>query len=108
MQIAALKERISLKGPVQSPPLRFQQRQAYGSQARLRAAATRWIGELTFGWLGRFRRLARDDERLGKSLETWHWLAAVALKSCVPKCITDSKEVFRGFSGVIAAFRRRF
>ena len=39
----------------------------------------RWVVERTFGWLGRFRRLARDYERLGKTLEAWHWLAAVIL-----------------------------
>ena len=39
----------------------------------------RWVVERTFGWLGRFRRLARDYERLSKTLEGWHWLAAVAL-----------------------------
>jgi transposase len=39
----------------------------------------RWVVERTFAWLGRFRRLARDYERLGKTLEGLHWLAAVAL-----------------------------
>jgi transposase len=39
----------------------------------------RWVVERTFGWLGRFRRLARDYERLTTTLEGWHWLAAVAL-----------------------------
>jgi transposase len=39
----------------------------------------RWVVERTFGWLGRFRRLARDYERLAKTLEAWHWLAFVAL-----------------------------
>ena len=39
----------------------------------------RWVVERTFGWLGRFRRLARDYERLGKTLEGLHWLAAVIL-----------------------------
>jgi transposase len=39
----------------------------------------RWVVERTFGWLGRFRRLARDYERLAKTLESWHWLAFVAL-----------------------------
>jgi hypothetical protein len=34
--------------------------------------------ERTFGWLGRFRRLARDYERLTITLEGWHWLAFVA------------------------------
>ena len=39
----------------------------------------RWVVERTFGWLGRFRRLARDYERLAKTLEGWHWVAALAL-----------------------------
>lgn len=39
----------------------------------------RWVVERTFGWLGRFRRLARDYERLAKMLEGWHWLAFLTL-----------------------------
>lgn len=39
----------------------------------------RWVVERTFGWLGRFRRLTRDYERLAKVLEGWHWLAFVTL-----------------------------
>lgn len=39
----------------------------------------RWVVERTFGWLGRFRRLARDYERLAKTLQAWHWVAALAL-----------------------------
>ena len=39
----------------------------------------RWVVERTFGWLGRFRRLARDYERLTKTLQAWHWVAALAL-----------------------------
>lgn len=39
----------------------------------------RWVVERTFGWLARFRRLARDYERLSKTLEGWHWLAALTL-----------------------------
>ena len=39
----------------------------------------RWVVERTFGWLGRFRRLARDYERLTKTLEGWHWVAALTL-----------------------------
>ena len=35
----------------------------------------RWVVERTFGWLGRFRRLARDYERLTETLAGWHWLA---------------------------------
>jgi transposase len=39
----------------------------------------RWVVERTFGWLGRFRRLARDYERLSSTLEGWHWLASLVL-----------------------------
>jgi transposase len=39
----------------------------------------RWVVERTFGWLGRFRRLARDYERLTTTLQGWHWVAALVL-----------------------------
>lgn len=39
----------------------------------------RWVVERTFGWLGRFRRLARDYERLAGMLAGWHWLAFLTL-----------------------------
>jgi transposase len=39
----------------------------------------RWVVERSFGWLGRFRRLARDYERLTVTLAGWHWLAFVSL-----------------------------
>ena len=39
----------------------------------------RWGVERTFGWLGRFRRLARDYERLAETLVGWHWLASLTL-----------------------------
>ena len=39
----------------------------------------RWVVERSFGWLGRFRRLARDYERLTETLAAWHWLAFVTL-----------------------------
>jgi len=39
----------------------------------------RWVVERSFGWLSRFRRLARDYERLTSSLEGMHWLAAFTL-----------------------------
>jgi transposase len=39
----------------------------------------RWVVERTIGWLARFRRLARDYERLSETLAGWHWLAAVVL-----------------------------
>jgi transposase len=39
----------------------------------------RWVVERSFGWLGRFRRLARDYERLSETLAGWHWLAFLTL-----------------------------
>ena len=39
----------------------------------------RWVVERTFGWLGRFRRLARDYERLQETIAGWHWLAFLTL-----------------------------
>jgi transposase len=39
----------------------------------------RWVVERSFGWVGRFRRLARDYERLATTLTGWHWIAFVAL-----------------------------
>src|SRR5439155_9883278 len=39
----------------------------------------RWVVERTFGWLGRFRRLTRDYERLTATLAGWHWLAFLTL-----------------------------
>jgi len=39
----------------------------------------RWVVQRSFGWLGRFRRLARDYERLSETLAGWHWLAFLTL-----------------------------
>jgi transposase len=39
----------------------------------------RWVVERTFGWLARFRRLARDYERLTTTLTGWHWLAFLSI-----------------------------
>lgn len=39
----------------------------------------RWVVERSFGWAARFRRLARDYERLATTLSGLHWLAFVGL-----------------------------
>jgi len=39
----------------------------------------RWVVERSFGWLSRFRRLARDYERLPETLAGLHYLAFVIL-----------------------------
>jgi transposase len=35
----------------------------------------RWVVERSFGWASRFRRLARDYERLATTFAGFHWLA---------------------------------
>jgi transposase len=39
----------------------------------------RWVVERTFAWAARFRRLARDYERLASTLAAYHWLALATL-----------------------------
>lgn len=39
----------------------------------------RWVVERSFAWMGRFRRLARDYERLSATLAGLHYLAAALL-----------------------------
>ncbi len=46
----------------------------------------RWVVERSFAWTGRFRRLARDYERLHTTLEGFHYVAfaLLALKTALP------------------------
>ena len=39
----------------------------------------RWVVERSFAWMARFRRLARDYERLSETLAGWHWLCFATL-----------------------------
>ncbi len=39
----------------------------------------RWVVERSFGWLNRFRRLARDYERLPETLAGLHFVVFVSL-----------------------------
>lgn len=39
----------------------------------------RWVVERSFAWVARFRRLARDYERLATTLAGYHWLAFALL-----------------------------
>jgi transposase len=39
----------------------------------------RWVVERSFAWAARFRRLARDYERLAATLSGYHWLAFALL-----------------------------
>lgn len=52
----------------------------------------RWVVERSFGWMARFRRLARDDERLPDTLKGLHFLAFVILMTqrfvqCMAFCL---------------------
>ncbi|MFP4897407.1 transposase, partial [Paraburkholderia sp. EG304] len=46
----------------------------------------RWVVERSFGWLNRFRRLARDYERLPETLAGLHFVvfSMLMLVSAVP------------------------
>lgn len=48
----------------------------------------RWVVERSFAWAARFRRLARDYERLATMFAGYHWLAfaLLMLKSFFAKC----------------------
>lgn len=51
----------------------------------------RWVVERSFGWMSRFRRLARDYERLPDTLAGLHYLAFVILMAKnVVKLLTQS------------------
>lgn len=39
----------------------------------------RWIVERTFAWLGRYRRLSKDDEQNTRSSDAWIYLAMIHL-----------------------------
>ncbi|HZH99128.1 MAG TPA: transposase, partial [Fimbriimonadaceae bacterium] len=39
----------------------------------------RWVVERSFAWVARFRRLARDYERLPQTFAGLHWLAFITL-----------------------------
>jgi transposase len=39
----------------------------------------RWVVERSFAWAARFRRLARDYERLAQTLAAYHYLAFACL-----------------------------
>lgn len=41
--------------------------------------ALRWVVERSFAWAARFRRLARDYERLAQTLAGFHYLAFACL-----------------------------
>lgn len=52
----------------------------------------RWVVERSQAWLGRFRRLARDYERLDTALAGMHWLVACILMLKNASILADSSS----------------
>ena len=51
----------------------------------------RWVGERSFAWMARFRRLARDYERLPRTLAGLHFVAfACLMLARIVKLIAES------------------
>ena len=46
---------------------------------RFKVMPRRWVVERTLGWLGRYRRLSRDNERKPQTSETMVYLAMIRL-----------------------------
>ncbi|MBW3634697.1 MAG: transposase, partial [Chloroflexi bacterium] len=47
--------------------------------AGLQVLTRRWVVERTFAWLGRYRRVSKDDEVLPATEEAWIYLATTNL-----------------------------
>jgi transposase len=51
----------------------------------------RWVVERSFAWAARFRRLARDYERLAETLAALHYLAfAILMLANLARQLTQS------------------
>jgi putative transposase len=50
-----------------------------GDEPGFRVVPKRWIVERTFSWIGRHRRMSKDDERLTGSAETFIYLVGIRL-----------------------------
>lgn len=49
------------------------------NETGLRVIPRRWVVERTFSWLGRYRRLSKDYERLPATAEAFVYLASIRL-----------------------------
>jgi transposase len=75
----------------------------------------RWVVERSFAWVARFRRLARDCERLSASLAGYHYFAfawlmlaqLLTLQTTQPKFITGSSCLFPAFDGAYFSEREK-
>jgi transposase len=51
----------------------------------------RWVVERSFAWVAHFRRVAKDHERLARTLESLHYLAfAILMLANFARQITQS------------------
>ncbi len=53
----------------------------------------RWVVERSFAWAARFRRLARDYERLAETLAALHYLAFAITHAGKPRSTTRAKLI---------------
>ena len=54
----------------------------------------RWVVERSFAWAARFRRLARDYERLAKTLAALHYLAfAILMLANLARQLSQNKGI---------------
>ena len=75
--LALAKEGVMLDASFCEVP---RQRNSRQENAQIKAGEVpKWVVERSFAWAARFRRLARDYERLASSLEGFHWLAFATL-----------------------------
>jgi transposase len=66
-------------GPSRGPRNALGGGQTSRSQRGFVLLPRRWVVERSFAWAARFRRLARDYERLATTLAGYHWLAFATL-----------------------------
>jgi transposase len=59
--------------------LRTARRQTAGAKKGFVLVPRRWVVERSFGWVNRFRRLARDYERLPETLAGLHFFVFTIL-----------------------------
>ena len=50
-----------------------------GDEPGFQVISRRWVVERTFAWIGRQRRMSKDDERLAKHEEAFIYLVGIRL-----------------------------
>ncbi len=82
VQLAYVDQGYTGKGPAEAAAqagLRLEVVKHHEAKRGFVLLPRRWVVERSFAWAARFRRLARDYERLATTLAGYHWLAFVTL-----------------------------